>query len=365
VPVLESVVGDLVADASGILELPALDSVGGDLDLTVGSDGLLELLVLESVVGDLVADASGVLELPALDSVGGDLTIETTGSGTFDIGGADVEGNTSLTTDGYTQVDAATAGGATAVTMLNSEATMEVTLPDGAFSSDNPVTFSVEKLAGSVETVGVQTITHLETYAFDFAIPTLNSAATLNFEIDLAALAEPDRLSLLDLLDADAVLTLGVRGDAPGAELALFDVCAGGGPVADACVVVQWLDENRMLLDPTGGIDPSLLRFESLVGHFSTYSVVAVTLGGDYNLDGIVDAADYIVWRKTDGTQAGYDRWRTNFGATSAGIGAGSGSGATAGLSSSAHPTVPEPASALLLILAAALGTWRARRIAV
>ena len=144
-------------------------------------------------------------------------------------------GDTSLTTDGYTEVDAATAGGETAVTMLNSEATMEVTLPDGAFSSANPVTFSVEKLpAGGVETVGGEMVTHLETYAFDFAIPTLNSAAELNFEIDLAALAEPDRLSLLDLLHESAELTLGVRGDAPGAELQLFDVCSGGGPAADA-----------------------------------------------------------------------------------------------------------------------------------
>ena len=69
----------------------------------------------------------------SLNTVGGDMTIETTGSGTFDVSGADVEGDTSLTTDGYTEVDAATAGGETAVTMLNSEATMEVTLPDGAF----------------------------------------------------------------------------------------------------------------------------------------------------------------------------------------------------------------------------------------
>ena len=157
-----------------------------------------------------------------------------------------------------------------------------------------------------METIDGEIVTHLETYAFDFAIPTLNSAAELNFEIDLAALDEPDRLSLLDLLHDGAELTLGVRGDAPGAELQLFDVCAGGGPVADACVVVQWLDENRMLLDPLGSIDPSILRLEGLVGHFSTYSFVAVGLAGDYNLDGIVDAADYVVWRKTLG-QSGTD----------------------------------------------------------
>ena len=43
-----------------------------------------------------------------------------------------------------------------------------------------------------------------------------------------------------------------------------------------------------------------------------------IALGGDFNGDGAVDAADYVVWRKTDGSQAGYDLWRTNFGRTAA-----------------------------------------------
>ena len=68
----------------------------------------------------------------------------------------------------------------------------------------------------------------------------------------------------------------------------------------------------------------------------------ANSLPGDFNLDGSVDAADYVVWRKTDGTQTGYDTWRTNFGQT-----AGSGSGA------SANATVPEPTTLVLLIVAA------------
>jgi hypothetical protein len=40
-------------------------------------------------------------------------------------------------------------------------------------------------------------------------------------------------------------------------------------------------------------------------------------LAGDFNADGIVDAADYVVWRKNDGTlydQDDYNDWRTNFG---------------------------------------------------
>jgi hypothetical protein len=35
---------------------------------------------------------------------------------------------------------------------------------------------------------------------------------------------------------------------------------------------------------------------------------------GEFNRDGIVDAADYVVWRKIDGTLEGYEAWRTNFG---------------------------------------------------
>jgi hypothetical protein len=64
-------------------------------------------------------------------------------------------------------------------------------------------------------------------------------------------------------------------------------------------------------------------------------------LAGDYNGDGNVDAADYVVWRNTDGTLAGYDTWRENFGNTF-------GSGA-----SSAVAAVPEPVSLGLLIIAA------------
>jgi hypothetical protein len=70
--------------------------------------------------------------------------------------------------------------------------------------------------------------------------------------------------------------------------------------------------------------------------------IVALTLGlpGDYNGDNVVNAADYIVWRKTDGAPAGYNAWRANFGAT-----ASSGTGAMVGAA------VPEPATPVILLL--------------
>jgi len=78
------------------------------------------------------------------------------------------------------------------------------------------------------------------------------------------------------------------------------------------------------------------------VGNIS-YVTGPDTLPGDYNNDGSVNAADYVVWRKTDGMQQGYNTWRTNFGRTS---------GSGTALSGAA---VPEPSALLLGALGAAL----------
>ena len=78
----------------------------------------------------------------------------------------------------------------------------------------------------------------------------------------------------------------------------------------------------------------------------------AVGVPGDFNNNGTVDAADYVLWRNggpllndpTPGVQpADYDFWRARFGAT-----AGSGSASATG-------GVPEPAAAALLLLGIAL----------
>lgn len=80
------------------------------------------------------------------------------------------------------------------------------------------------------------------------------------------------------------------------------------------------------------------------------------TLAGDYNGDGKVDAADFVLWRKNPaahgGNPDGYNNWRANFGAMS-------GSGSSAAFAS----LVPEPGSFLLLTLSVmvALVRWRAR----
>jgi hypothetical protein len=73
----------------------------------------------------------------------------------------------------------------------------------------------------------------------------------------------------------------------------------------------------------------------------TTYGSVSHGLTGDFNNDGSVDAADYVVWRKSDGSQTGLNLWRANFGNMI-------GSGGAALLDSSG---VPEPASWIVACL--------------
>jgi hypothetical protein len=78
-------------------------------------------------------------------------------------------------------------------------------------------------------------------------------------------------------------------------------------------------------------------------------------LPGDFNLDGSVDSADYVVWRKNPSNfedQVGYDKWRAHFGEPNAGSG------------SLSNASVPEPGSACLLAATAlvAIGHHLSRR---
>ena len=114
----------------------------------------------------------------------------------------------------------------------------------------------------------------------------------------------------------------------------------------------------------------------SLFANTTVTSIVRTNLvpgsSGDYNGNGVVDAADYTVWRNTlgatgltpftgaDGSgngiidQADYQHWRANFGTI---VGTGVGSGTTAG-----GLAVPEPTTATLALLAGLLVLARGRR---
>jgi hypothetical protein len=70
----------------------------------------------------------------------------------------------------------------------------------------------------------------------------------------------------------------------------------------------------------------------------------------DFNNNEIHDAADYVVWRKTDGSLPNYNGWRQHFGEV---VASGSGGGADG--------TVPEP-GAIAVVAVGMLCIWTRRR---
>jgi autotransporter-associated beta strand protein len=86
-------------------------------------------------------------------------------------------------------------------------------------------------------------------------------------------------------------------------------------------------------------------------GANSEITLTATSAAGDYNNDGKVDAADYVLWRKDDGSPGGYFTWRSAFGNPP-----GSGSSLDGG-------NVPEPAGIALMAMAAAIGGVRRRQL--
>jgi hypothetical protein len=97
--------------------------------------------------------------------------------------------------------------------------------------------------------------------------------------------------------------------------------------------------KQDLLMEPTANFTGTIKRFELTNVDVAALKdtgwdvlptiITPPTLPGDYNKDGAVNAADYVVWQKgLAGAGSTYNTWRTNFGRTS-----GSGGG------------VPEPAS--------------------
>jgi hypothetical protein len=109
-------------------------------------------------------------------------------------------------------------------------------------------------------------------------------------------------------------------------------------------------------------------QFDQWFSGMGVVRLPGMGLDGDFNEDGKVDAADYVIWRKNEGTtnvlpndggiggtvgSAHFNLWRMNFGNPMPGGGSGNASGA-----------VPEPTALGLVITALLLaGASRRRRL--
>jgi hypothetical protein len=100
------------------------------------------------------------------------------------------------------------------------------------------------------------------------------------------------------------------------------------------------------LVDLNGDVRPIGAAIDAGAIEFRTDS-----LPGDFNHDDVVDAADYTVWRNTNGTPEAYQLWKSHFGQSSGG----------AASAESSNP-VPEPTTVAILVILAA-GHFLLRRV--
>ncbi|TWT78102.1 Pectate lyase [Posidoniimonas polymericola] len=158
---------------------------------------------------------------------------------------------------------------------------------------------------------------------------------TLNDGVLAIDLASP---TLGDAVFVGGTLTLG--GELAVALLDGFDPASGSWVIATASGFAGAFDS----------ITPGF----TLAQQGGELVLSAGGLAGDFNADGVVDAADYTVWRAGLGSQyqqSDYDLWRNNYGASQL-VASGN----------SSERSVPEPLAATLgMVLAAAAAGWRRR----
>jgi autotransporter-associated beta strand protein len=174
------------------------------------------------------------------------------------------------------------------------------------------------------------------------SIGTLTARGNVTFADDSIFRVEVDAMAnTSDLLAVTGDLALG------GADLAV-SLLAGSLPTGPHVIATYSGLLTGAFTVPAG----ILVDYGTGSNSQITMTVNALGLPGDHNQDGLVDAADYVLWRKDPGNHGGdpggYTAWRTNFGSSSPGGGGDSGS-------------VPEPATATLVAMMLGL-VWASRR---
>jgi serralysin len=303
-----------------------------------------------------------VVNLPS-DISAGEIRVTTASSYTFTGPGGLVAG--SLTVDGTGTVEFANSGNSYEGSTQVLAGTLQLT-GSGTLSGNVQVADSATLEVG--ENYDFQTTAQLSgdgvirgNIEMPGTISPGSTVGTLHFENDLT-LYSTTQLEIQ--IDASS-------GDIQHDSLAITGSALLGG-VLDVALVTSELPVLNSIVEvlfAEGGIIgefddillPSLgdeLAWSVLYGDFSMLLQVvdtnATVLPGDFNHDGSVDAADYVVWRKNIGDAGSYDLWYNNFGAM---MGSGGGSTNTPG-----GPAVPEPAGFVLALLGSIMAIFVKRR---
>jgi hypothetical protein len=348
------------------LSLTSTSTVNSSRSLLIGRTGTgTNNVVLTSVLSQLNAvyavlgsdsGSSGTLNVAAGSfnvsgtAAFGDLVIGDLGNGTINVtSGADVTvaGDTTLATFGTSIGNIAVIGTGSTWT---STGPVDFLKGTGTITVTGGGTLSASSLSlgfGGCKLVGDGTV----------------SAAVSNSKGTVAPSSLPSAFGELRIVGAytqgaDGKLQIQINGTSAGT----FDRLNVSGAVS----LAGTLEVTLSSFTPVQNDMFDILDFTSRLGTFATLNLPALTgslewdtsklyvdgtirvaLPGDFNNSGVVDAADYGVWRKglgTTYTAGDYEVWRSHFGRTAA---AGTGLGLAA--------SVPEPACATLLLAAATL----------
>lgn len=333
--------GPTIINGGVILLNDSLAGLGNSSTVTVDTGATFQMDAINDTIGALagsgtVSRTTGNLTLAAAS---GDTTFDgqITGTGTLTKSGGAIQRLSGANSFG----DVTVSGGSLILNGANT--TGAVAVNSGTLGGNGSVTGSIAVNSGGHLAPGES--------AGKLTAAGATFAAGSFFDIELGGLTpitEHDQFALTGgaTIDGGTLALSLINGFMPSLGNSFEILTATGG-------VMKNVD---FTIDATNAPAPDGTAWQVNYGLDSVLlSLVEAGLPGDFNLDMVVDAADYVVWRKDPGSHggpAGYDLWRANFGNPS-----GSGSGLSDGGS------VPEPAAGLLLVLAAgSLTGWRRRR---
>jgi autotransporter-associated beta strand protein len=235
-------------------------------------------------------------------------------------------------------ISAGSGSGSSAVVDLGG-ANRTITVADGTAATD--VTIGVPVVNGALTKNGAGTL----------ALTTTNT-----YQGNTSVLAGKLSISSAFLAnDADVLLSTG----------GVLDLDFVGGPDVIDSLFIDGISQATGTWGATGSGAQFTSDLLAGTGLLQVTTFVPPPLSGDYNEDGVVDAADYVVWRDNLGSETAlpnddtvgvgpddYDRWKAHFGETNLG---GTGSAASSG--------VPEPHSVCLFAIAYTVlqFAWRLR----
>lgn len=331
----------------------------------------LHLLTGGKLEVNLTSPADGWIMAGTLDVHGG-------GSGDISLAGSDVALNGNVTVDGSTNFDA----------RIDIGGTIDLSTPGTTLVLQGGNTTDRNTLAsGTVSGSGVLQVANGAALEGDGNLPSTLNTGILSPGMPVGTMDVAGNFTQ----SSAGVLEIEVGGSVPGSG---YDqLLITGDATLDGTLLVTLIDAGMGVFEPaagdsfqiltaTGGVD-GMFSTESLpnlsgdlewqVLYLSNSVQLVAALPGDYNRNGVVDAADYVIWRKAFGqtvpigssadgnadgqiTSADYDVWKAHFGRTNL-PGAGSGAGSV-----SSQTAVPEPGTVLLGLMAFAAGTLECSR---